>query len=94
MQPQIGGAMPTISTFFGIAIQMFWREHGRPHFHAVYAEHEAIVDIETLGVVRGSLPRRGMDLVLEWAARHQEALKENWQLCSQLKTPNPIPPLE
>ena len=26
--------MPTISTFFGILIQMYWREHGPPHFAA------------------------------------------------------------
>lgn len=24
--------MPTISQFFGILIQMFWREHAPPHF--------------------------------------------------------------
>ena len=35
--------MPTISQFFGIVIQMFWREHAPPHFHALYAEHEALL---------------------------------------------------
>jgi hypothetical protein len=30
--------MPTISQFFGIVVQMFWREHSPPHFHAMYAE--------------------------------------------------------
>jgi hypothetical protein len=39
-----------------------------PHFHAEYAEHEALVAIETLEVVRGELPRRALALVLEWAA--------------------------
>jgi hypothetical protein len=28
--------MPVISTFFGIVIRMFYREHGLPHFHAEY----------------------------------------------------------
>ena len=28
--------MPTINQFFGIVIQMFWREHVPPHFHALY----------------------------------------------------------
>jgi hypothetical protein len=27
--------MPTISTFYGILIQMFWRDHAPPHFHAL-----------------------------------------------------------
>jgi len=86
--------MPTISTFFGVVIQMFWTEHGPPHFHAVYAEHEAIIDIRELRVTRGSLPRRALALVLEWATEHREALLEDWDLCRQLKSPKPIPPLE
>lgn len=49
--------MPTISQFFGIVIQMFWREHAPPHFHALYGEHEATIDIRTLDVLNGSLPR-------------------------------------
>lgn len=48
--------MPTISQFFGIVIQMFWREHAPPHFHAMYAEHEALIDIRTLEVIGGSRP--------------------------------------
>jgi hypothetical protein len=86
--------MPTISVFFGVVIQMFWREHGPPHFHALYAEHEAIIDIRELRVLRGSLPRRALAMVLEWAAEHRSELMENWQLCRDLEPPNPIPPLE
>ncbi len=86
--------MPTISAFFGIAIQMFWRDHGPPHFHAVYGEYEAIVDIRTMRVTRGSLPIRALALVLEWAAVHRDELLEDWNLCGELKTPKPIPPLE
>lgn len=36
--------MPTLSTFYGILIQMLWQDHPRPHFHALYAEHEALID--------------------------------------------------
>ncbi len=50
--------MPAISQFFGIVIQMFWREHAPPHFHAMYGEYEALIDIRTLEVVAGSLPRQ------------------------------------
>jgi len=65
---------PAISTFFGIVIEMFWREHGPPHFHATYAEHEATIAIETLDVLAGDLPRRAKGLVLEWAEEHRDAL--------------------
>jgi hypothetical protein len=86
--------VPTISVFFGIVVQMFWREHGPPHFHATYGEHEAIIDIGQLRVVRGGLPRRALALVLEWAEAHRDLLMEDWELCRQLKPPRPIPPLE
>lgn len=83
-----------MSEFLGVVIEMFWREHGPPHFHATYAEHEAVIDIEALEVSRGWLPRRALGLVLEWAESHQQELLENWQLCSELKPPRRIPPLE
>ena len=86
--------MPTISVFYGIVIQMFWKEHNAPHFHALYGEHEALIDVRELRVMRGSLPRRAMALVLEWAADHREELMEDWNLCNQLKHPNPIEPLK
>jgi len=85
--------MPTISAFYGILIQIFWRDHGPPHFHALYAEHEALIDIRTLGVLRGSLPTRALSLVSEWAAQHQLELMEDWDLCSQMQTPKNIEPL-
>lgn len=39
--------MPVIARFFGIAIKMFFSEHGAPHCHAVYVEHNGVFSIET-----------------------------------------------
>ncbi len=86
--------MPTISVFYGIVIQMFWQDHAPPHFHALYAEHEALIDLRDLRVMRGSLPRRAMALVLEWAAEHRGELMEDWNLCSRMQPPKPIEPLK
>lgn len=85
--------MPTISAFYGILIQIFWNDHAPPHFHAIYAEHEVIIDIRTLEVLKGSLPRRALALVLEWAQQHRVVLMENWDLCTRNQTPKKIPPL-
>ena len=52
--------MPTISLFYGIAIQMFWQDHAPPHFHALYGEAEVLIDIRTLEILEGSLPRRAL----------------------------------
>jgi len=45
--------VPEISRFFGIAIRFYYNDHEPAHFHAVYAEHEALIEIETLAVLRG-----------------------------------------
>jgi hypothetical protein len=73
--------MPTISQFFGIVIQMFWHEHARPHFHARYGEHEALIDIRTLEVIRGSLPIRALSLTAEWPIEYRAEWMEDWALC-------------
>ena len=86
--------MPTISQFFGIVIQMFWREHAPPHFHALYGEYEALIDIRTLEVISGALPRRAMALTIEWAIEHRTELMEDWEICQAKQLPKRIPPLE
>ena len=90
----IEARVPTISVFYGIVIQMFWRDHAPPHFHALYAEYEALIDLRNFSVIRGSLPGRAMALVLEWANDHRDELLENWKLCRQMQTPKPIEPLK
>jgi len=47
--------MPELSRFLGIVIAMYYREHGPAHFHAIYGDFEATVEIEA-GRVNGSLP--------------------------------------
>lgn len=70
--------MPTISRFYGILIRMYHNDHAPPHFHAEYAEYEAVYEIDTLEVLRGGLPRRAHALVLEWVTLHRAELQENW----------------
>jgi hypothetical protein len=89
-----GTFMPTISQFFGIVIQMFWREHAPPHFHALYGEHEAQIDIRTLEVIVGHLPRRALNHTIEWAIEHRVELMEDWNLCQAKQQPRKIQPLE
>jgi hypothetical protein len=71
--------MPRISQFFGIIIAMYYNDHSPPHFHATYAEYEARVAIETLGVEEGNLPRRALAMVLEWAVLHRAELLDDWE---------------
>jgi len=82
---------PHISAFYGIVIYMYWRDHPPPHFHAIYAEHEAEVSIDPLEIIDGSLPRRARRLVLEWARQHREELIANWE---RARTDQPLIPIE
>ena len=86
--------MPRISTFYGIAIYMYYKDHAPPHFHAIYGEHEATIDIRTITIHEGSLPRRAKTLVLEWATEHNEALMQNWELARAEQPLVAIPPLD
>ena len=86
--------MPIISRFFGIIIRMFFKEHAPPHFHAEYGEYRVVIDIRTLAVAEGSLPRRATELVLDWAELHQSELLQDWDLCQQHQQPAEITPLE
>ncbi len=54
--------MPELCRFFGIIIRMYFNDHDPPHFHAVYGEDEVLIEIDTLVVVRGELPRRALAL--------------------------------
>ena len=86
--------MPEISRFFGIIVRMFYNDHVPPHFHANYGEHEALVEIATLAIYRGHLPRRAMALVLEWAAMHRAELQDAWDASRAGQAPTAIAPLD
>jgi hypothetical protein len=64
--------VPEVSRFYGIVIKVYFRDHPPPHFHAVYAEHEALYDIETMEAIEGDLPRTTAKLVVEWATLNQK----------------------
>jgi hypothetical protein len=57
--------MPEISRFYGIIIRMFYNDHNPPHFHVIYQEDEAIIDIKTLEILEGRLPKRAKSLAIE-----------------------------
>ncbi len=72
---------------------MFFNDHAPPHFHARYGEFEATIEIGTLVIIQGQLPRRALNLVREWAMIHREELLENWWLCRKNMPPTKVEPL-
>ncbi len=86
--------MPEISRFYGIIIRMYFDDHFPPHFHAFYAEYEAVIGIENLLVLKGELPPRAHGLTIEWAQKYQNELRTAWKKASNFEHPGKITPLE
>jgi hypothetical protein len=85
---------PVISDFLGIAVRMRFDDHAPPHVRASYGEEEALVCIDSPEVLAGSLPRRALAFVQEWAALHRTELAEAWACAQRGLPPQPIAPLE
>ena len=74
--------MPTISMFLGILVKMNWKDtgqHNLPHFHAFYAEHEAVFGLDG-EIIAGNFPRKQAAFVKAWTLLHEDELRANWQL--------------
>jgi hypothetical protein len=86
--------MPRISAFYGVVIVMYYDDHPPPHFHALYAGAQVQVRTDTLEVLTGSLPRRAMALVLEWADQHRDELADSWERARRHEPLGRIDPLD
>ena len=86
--------MPIISRFLGILIALYWNDHTPPHFHAKYSGDEAVIDIKTGEILKGSLSKRVLGLVEEWRRLHVNELMQDWELARQRKPLQYISPLE
>jgi len=51
----------------GIRIDMYYRDHNPPHFHAIHGDDEALFRIADLGIEKGSLPAADEHAVRVWA---------------------------
>ena len=79
--------MPVIARFYGILIKMYFREHGIPHFHAIYGEYNGVFDLDTLEMMEGDLPIRAKRLVIEWAENYKNDLLRMWETQEFMKLP-------
>jgi hypothetical protein len=70
--------MPVIARFYGIIIKMYFKEHGVPHFHALYGEFNGVFAIASLEMIEGDLPQRAEHMVKEWARNYQKDMMEMW----------------
>ncbi len=89
--------MPTISMFYGILIQMYFRDIGRhnlPHIHARYQGKTVALSIEDGAVLDGGLPARQLRMVQVWMDIHRDELLADWELAVNGEEPYKIAPLQ
>ena len=66
-----------------------------PHFHVIYNEYRAIIDIQTCEILQGNLPSKQLKYTQVWADIHKDELLENFKkLNEEIKTYSKIRPLE
>ena len=71
--------MLVIARFYGILIKMYFREHGAPHFHAIYGEFNGVFDVTSVEMIEGDLPPRAQRLVRDWAEKYKNELQRMWE---------------
>ena len=82
--------MPVVPIVDGIKILFYNDDHPPAHFHAQYAEYDALIEIETLKIIAGSLPRPQYRKVLAWAQPRKAALNAAWVMSRSDQHPGKI----
>jgi hypothetical protein len=70
--------MGRLHTIGKIILTVYANDHLPPHFHAVHPDFEAQIEIDTLTVMRGSLPPAVRKSVLGWASENIIRIKAEW----------------
>jgi len=86
--------VPIISTFFGIVIRMFYREHEPAHFHAEYQGQQGTFDLAGVPLSGGIRSRTARRLIQQWATLHRSELESNWRRMKGGEALERIEPLE
>jgi len=66
--------MPTIKIIDSVKIDVYSREHLPPHIHAIYAEYEELIEIESLKTYIGKLQVAQRKKVTDWAKENKDYL--------------------
>lgn len=88
--------MPVISQFYGIVVQMFFREEGQhhlPHIHIMYNEYNSVYDFDG-NKLEGEIPKKQAKLVEAWILLHNEELNSLWNLMKKGEEYFKIEPLK
>jgi hypothetical protein len=71
-------AVPVVAIVEGALLMMFFNDHDPPHVDIEFAEYRAKINIATLAVMSGRLPRAKQRRILDWVGAHRKELAEAW----------------
>ena len=66
--------MPNIDIVNGVKMNVYANDHVPPHIHALYGEHEALIDIQIIHTIKGFLPKKQLTIALGFVQQNQQAL--------------------
>lgn len=70
--------MPTIVRLERCVLYIYAKDHNPPHFHVRTRTDDAVIEIETLELVEGSVDRPALREALDWARENKEEILEKW----------------
>lgn len=71
--------MPCMKIIDSIKLYVYANDHNPPHFHAIYAEYEELIIIESLERYTGQIPKTQRKKVVEWASNSQDFIMKQWK---------------
>jgi len=72
--------MPTYFIVDGVKIELYFKDHNPPHFHALISEYDAMIEIKTQTIIQGSLPNNKKTKILKWAKSNESTLMAIWKV--------------
>lgn len=73
-----GGTVGKLHQIGKLIVRVYANDHLPPHFHAIAPDYEALIEIETLTIIRGRLSARARKAVMAWAARNRAVITGEW----------------
>ena len=80
--------MPTYGIINGIKIDCYSGDHLPPHIHAIYNEHEALIEIKAQEVYVGSLPSKQLKMAKAYVKENEADLLELFYALNEMLRPN------
>ncbi|MBM3299308.1 MAG: DUF4160 domain-containing protein [Deltaproteobacteria bacterium] len=82
--------MPLVVDFHGIRIYIHPFDHAPPHVHVYKADREAVIDLQTLGVLEGDLPHETLKRAKEWMRKRKPEIWIRWEMAQKGERFEPI----